>query len=69
MRKMRTAEEMVNYCLEKGTSFKWKKKHLELFFSIIEDALNEDEYAVLCFVAKRHVTAYVTCLLYTSRCV
>ena len=67
MRKMRTAEEMANYCLEKGTALKykltklgeWSYKWLEKQFCVIEDALNEDEYVVCCFVAERHITAYV----------
>ena len=57
MRKMRTAEEMVEYCYEKGILI--KKRHSQTWkehFLIIEEILEENEYAVCCFAALQYVT-------------
>ena len=57
MRKMRTAEEMVEYCEEKGTAGEWGrilKKH----FMPIEGILKKNEYVICCFAATQYVTVY-----------
>jgi len=57
MRKMRTAEEMVNYCKERGTNnSNWK--NLKQHFKIIENILREDEYVVCCFGGYQPVIVY-----------
>ena len=48
--RMRTTEEMVEFCLKygygKGMTKKWTTHH----FNLISDQLNSDEYVIFCFV-------------------
>ncbi|MEY8364541.1 SHOCT domain-containing protein [Anaerovoracaceae bacterium 41-7] len=55
MEKMRTAEEMVEYCKREGTASGRTKWKLREHFSLIEEALGEDEYVMCCFAATYHV--------------
>lgn len=47
---MKTAQEMYQYCIDngfgEGQNKKWGTKH----FSLIEQALGNDEYAIMCFI-------------------
>lgn len=47
---MKTAQEMYQYCIDngfgEGQNKKWGIKH----FSLIEEALGNDEYAIMCFI-------------------
>lgn len=47
---MRTAQEMYQYCIDngfgEGMNKKWGLKH----FSLVEQALGEDEHAIMCFI-------------------
>ncbi|WP_338547658.1 SHOCT domain-containing protein [Emergencia sp. JLR.KK010] len=55
MERMRTAEEMVEYCKRKGTASGRTKWKLREHFSLIEEALGKDEYVMCCFAATYHV--------------
>ncbi len=55
MEKMRTAEEMVEYCKRKGTASGRTRWKLREHFSLIEEALGKDEYVMCCFAATYHV--------------
>lgn len=57
MERMRTAEEMVEYCKRKGTASGKSRWSLKAHFSLIQEALGEDEYVMCCFAANYHVVS------------
>lgn len=48
--KMRTAEEMIQYCIDHGTILENKPQKKFLDFQMAEDCLKGEEYAIMCFV-------------------
>lgn len=48
MKLMKTAEEMQDYCMEHGT-YDTSARRLLKHFQVIEDCMEEDEYAIMCF--------------------
>lgn len=48
--KLRSSEQMMDFCQEQGYSVGTVKKWITRHFKLVEEQLNGDEYVVFCFV-------------------